>query len=83
MTVDLVVAPEVEFDVAEAYVWYESRRVGLGEEFLKFSGRVYGRIAPVARDASPSTPSSIARATPTNGASACPKWPRHARYHTG
>jgi hypothetical protein len=29
----LVVAPDVELDVAEAYVWYESRRIGLGEEF--------------------------------------------------
>ncbi len=30
----LGVAPEAELDVAEAYVWYESRRTGLGEEFL-------------------------------------------------
>ena len=31
---NLVLAPEAEFDIAEAYVWYESRRAGLGEEFL-------------------------------------------------
>ncbi|MGD0497085.1 MAG: type II toxin-antitoxin system RelE/ParE family toxin [Bryobacteraceae bacterium] len=34
MPVELVIAPEAELDVAEAYVWYEGRRAGLGEEFL-------------------------------------------------
>jgi plasmid stabilization system protein ParE len=34
MAAKLVVAPEAELDIAEAYVWYESRRIGLGEEFL-------------------------------------------------
>lgn len=34
MAAKLVVAPEAELDVIEAYAWYESRRVGLGEEFL-------------------------------------------------
>jgi plasmid stabilization system protein ParE len=34
MAAKLVLAPEAEFDVAEAYSWYESRRTGLGEEFL-------------------------------------------------
>jgi len=34
MPVELVVAPEAELDIAEAYAWYEGRRVGLGEEFL-------------------------------------------------
>src|SRR5580692_3383136 len=34
MAAELVVAPEAELDVTEAYVWYESRRAGLGEEFL-------------------------------------------------
>ena len=34
MPVELVIATESEFDIAEAYVWYESRRAGLGEEFL-------------------------------------------------
>ena len=34
MPVELVIAPEAELDIAEAYVWYEGRRDGLGEEFL-------------------------------------------------
>jgi len=32
---DLVVAPEAQHDLMEAYAWYERRRVGLGEEFLR------------------------------------------------
>lgn len=34
MAARLVLAPEAELDIAEAYGWYESRRSGLGEEFL-------------------------------------------------
>jgi plasmid stabilization system protein ParE len=34
MAARLVIAPEAEFDIADAYVWYEGRRAGLGEEFL-------------------------------------------------
>ena len=34
MAAELIVAPEAELDVADAYGWYEARRVGLGEEFL-------------------------------------------------
>jgi len=34
MAVDIIIAPEAEQDLAEAYAWYEDRRVGLGEEFL-------------------------------------------------
>lgn len=34
MAVKLLIAPEVEQDVAEAYAWYERQRLGLGEEFL-------------------------------------------------
>jgi hypothetical protein len=34
MPVELVIAPGAELDIAEAYVWYEGRRPGLGEEFL-------------------------------------------------
>jgi len=34
MAAKLAIAPEAELDLAEAYVWYESRRNGLGEEFL-------------------------------------------------
>jgi len=31
MAAELVIAPEAEQDLAEAYAWYESRRFGLGE----------------------------------------------------
>ncbi|MBN2464339.1 type II toxin-antitoxin system RelE/ParE family toxin [candidate division WOR-3 bacterium] len=34
MAVSVVVVPEAEQDVTDAYHWYEARRVGLGEEFL-------------------------------------------------
>ena len=34
MAVELRIAPEAEEDIARAYRWYESCRVGLGEEFL-------------------------------------------------
>ena len=34
MHVELIVAPEAKLDIAEAYIWYECRRAGLGEEFL-------------------------------------------------
>jgi plasmid stabilization system protein ParE len=34
MAAKLVVAPEAELDLTEAYTWYEKRRAGLGEEFL-------------------------------------------------
>ena len=30
-----IVAPEAEHDIAGAYGWYASQRVGLGEEFPK------------------------------------------------
>ena len=33
MPVELAIAPEAELDIAEAYLWYEGRRAGLGEEF--------------------------------------------------
>jgi len=32
--IELAIAPEAELDIAAAYVWYEGRRAGLGEEFL-------------------------------------------------
>jgi len=34
MAAEVVLAPEAELDLAEAYAWYERRRIGLGEEFL-------------------------------------------------
>ena len=35
MTENLVLLPEAEQDIAEAYAWYEERQRGLGEEFLR------------------------------------------------
>jgi len=34
MAAELILAPEAEHDISEAYDWYEQRRPGLGEEFL-------------------------------------------------
>jgi plasmid stabilization system protein ParE len=34
MARELIFTPEAEFDSDEGYVWYESRRLGLGREFL-------------------------------------------------
>jgi hypothetical protein len=34
MAAKLILAPEAEQDIGEAYNWYEQRRAGLGEEFL-------------------------------------------------
>jgi plasmid stabilization system protein ParE len=34
MAVELILIPEAELDLVEAYAWYEKRRAGLGEEFL-------------------------------------------------
>lgn len=34
MAAELLIAPEAQQDVDEAYSWYEDRRPGLGEEFL-------------------------------------------------
>ena len=34
MAAELIVAPEVERDLATAYDWYEDQRVGLGDDFL-------------------------------------------------
>lgn len=34
MAVELILVPEAERDLMQAYSWYEHQRVGLGEEFL-------------------------------------------------
>lgn len=34
MAAELIVAPEAEQDIAEAYGWYERQRFGLGEDLL-------------------------------------------------
>lgn len=46
MAAELIVAPEAEYDVAEAHAWYESRRTGLGEEFLKCVDACIEAICP-------------------------------------
>src|ERR1017187_1836316 len=59
MPVELVIAPEAELDIAEAYIWYEGRRAGLGEEFLSSvdacmeSIRRQPGMYPVVHDGSP------------------------------
>lgn len=35
MAAELIVAPEAEQDIAEAYAWYEDYRVGLAEDLLE------------------------------------------------
>ncbi len=32
---NFIILPEAEDDVAQAYTWYESQELGLGEEFLR------------------------------------------------
>jgi plasmid stabilization system protein ParE len=34
MAAELILAPEAEQDLEEAYVWYEHQRAGLGDDFL-------------------------------------------------
>jgi hypothetical protein len=34
MAAEIIIAPEAEQDILEAYGWYEGRRTGLGEDFL-------------------------------------------------
>ncbi len=38
MACKLIIVPEAEQDVAEAYAWYETQRPGLGEEFVSCVG---------------------------------------------
>ena len=47
MDAKLIFAPEAEQDIAEAYNWYEGRRLGLGEEFL---GCVDASICKICRN---------------------------------
>ncbi len=34
MKLELLIRPEAERDIEDAYKWYESKRVGLGSDFL-------------------------------------------------
>ena len=53
MTVDVIVQPEAEADLAEAFRWYETRQPGLGHEIIAQAGRAFTRIAadPLGRPA--------------------------------
>ena len=44
MAAELIIAPEAEFDISDAYGWYEERRPGLGEEFLSCTDACIQRI---------------------------------------
>jgi plasmid stabilization system protein ParE len=46
MAAELIIAPEAEQDSADAYDWYESQRIGLGDDFL---GRVEACIQRICR----------------------------------
>ena len=52
MTRRFIVSPRAERDVQAAYQWYESQRVGLGEEFLSAVEQKLSavRAFPEARD---------------------------------
>ena len=52
----LLLAPEAQADLAEAYAWYESQRGGLGSEFLAEVAVVLQRIEQMVH-----TPSFVAR----------------------
>ena len=45
MTATVVVQPEAEADLDEAFRWYEARKPGLGTEFLVEIDRVLIRVA--------------------------------------
>lgn len=45
MTATVIVQPEAESDLAEAFRWYEQRSPGLGDDFLDEIDRVFGLIA--------------------------------------
>jgi toxin ParE1/3/4 len=58
MNIPLIVRPEAEEDINDAYRWYESQRIGLGAEFIEcvetvftainkapeIHGKIYGNI---------------------------------------
>jgi toxin ParE1/3/4 len=41
----IVLMPEAESDLDEAYWWYEDREPGLGEDFLKCIEEVFAKVA--------------------------------------
>jgi len=44
MTFPLNLESEAEADLAEAYLWYENQRTGLGREFIECVETVFARI---------------------------------------
>jgi hypothetical protein len=50
MAAELVIAPEAALDITEAYISYENRRAGLGEEFLSAVDASMERIRRQPRD---------------------------------
>jgi plasmid stabilization system protein ParE len=44
MAAELLLVPEAEGDVTQAYGWYETRRIGLGEEFLSCLDACFKKI---------------------------------------
>jgi plasmid stabilization system protein ParE len=45
VTTTIIIQPEAEGDLSEAFKWYEGRHVGLGNEFLEQAGVAFERIA--------------------------------------
>ena len=45
MTADVRLRPEAERDLADAAIWYEQQREGLGHEFLDEASATFSRIA--------------------------------------
>lgn len=45
MSVPVIVLPEAELDLAEAFAWYEEQRPDLGRKFLDEADAVFARIA--------------------------------------
>lgn len=58
VTAAIIVQPEAETDLDEAFQWYATRREGLGRELLDEVGRAFERIAE-----SPMRPRSLYRGT--------------------
>ena len=44
MSLDLIIRPEAEADMTEAFDWYEERDLGLGSEFLRSIDAIFGSI---------------------------------------
>ena len=44
MTVEVVIQPEAEDDLREAYLWYEARRTGLGDAMMDEADLAFKRI---------------------------------------